>query len=133
MDFEDIKYERIDYNESKEKIEELTKLMDKSNSFKKFEKYMNEVNKIRKHILTMNTVSSIRFSINTKDKFYKNENSYWDETSPLFSDLDMLFYRSILNSNFEKEIVEKYGKQFYRYIETLVNSFSGCILPTSLL
>lgn len=129
MDFEDIKYERIDYNESKEKIEELTKLMDKSNSFKKFEKYMNEVNKIRKHILTMNTVSSIRFSINTKDKFYKNENSYWDETSPLFSDLDMLFYRSILNSNFEKEIVEKYGKQFYRYIETLVNSFSKDIIP----
>lgn len=129
MDFEDIKYERIDYNESKEKIEELTKLMDKSNSFKEFEKYMNEVNKIRKHILTMNTVSSIRFSINTKDKFYKNENSYWDETSPLFSDLDMLFYRSILNSNFEKEIVEKYGKQFYRYIETLVNSFSKDIIP----
>lgn len=129
MDFEDIKYERIDYNESKEKIEELTKLMDKSNSFKKFEKYMNEINKIRKHILTMNTVSSIRFSINTKDKFYKNENSYWDETSPLFSDLDMLFYRSILNSNFEKEIVEKYGKQFYRYIETLVNSFSKDIIP----
>lgn len=129
MDFEDIKYERIDYNESKEKIEELTKLMDKSNSFKEFEKYMNEVNKIRKHILTMNTVSSIRFSINTKDKFYKNENAYWDETSPLFSDLDMLFYRSILNSNFEKEIVEKYGKQFYRYIETLVNSFSKDIIP----
>lgn len=129
MNFNDIKYSRIDYAEMKKKIKGLVVSMNKSKSFEEFLKYMNETNKARKHILTMNTVSNIRFSINTKDEFYKKEKEYWDEYSPLFSDLDMLFYESILNSKFEKNIVEKYGNQFYRYIKTFVKSFSKDIIP----
>ena len=129
MNFNDIKYSRIDYAEMEKKIKGLVVLMNESKSFEEFSKYMNETNKARKHILTMNTVSNIRFSINTKDEFYEKEKEYWDEYSPLFSDLDMLFYESILNSKFEKNIVEKYGSQFYRYIKTLVKSFSKDIIP----
>lgn len=129
MNFNDIKYSRIDYNKVDKKVKELLFLMDESETFEDFLKYMNEVNKIRKHVLTMSTLSSIRFSIDTKDEFYKNEKEYWDKQLPFFSDLDMLFYQTILKSRFEKNIVKKYGKQFYRYIRTLVKSFSKEIIP----
>ncbi len=129
MNFNDIKYSRIDYNKMDKKVKELLFLMDESETFEDFLKYMNEVNKIRKHVLTMSTLSSIRFSIDTKDEFYKNEKEYWDKQLPFFSDLDMLFYQTILKSRFEKNIVKKYGKQFYRYIRTLVKSFSKEIIP----
>ena len=129
MNFNNIEYERIDYNETLKSIEELAEMMDKSSDFNEFHSYMNRINKIRKHIRTMNTVSTVRFSINTNDDFYRKEKEYWDEFSPLFSEIDMIFYRKILNSRFKNEITEKYGRQFYRYIETLVNSFSKDIIP----
>ena len=48
----------------------------------------------------MSTIASIRFSINTNDEFYKDEKKYWDEYSPLFSDLDIKFYKVLLDSPF---------------------------------
>lgn len=129
MKFSDINYERIEYDKVKKKIENLVGNMDRCTNFDEFNKFLGEINKIRKHINTMQTVATIRFSENTKDEYFKNEKKYWDQVLPLFSDLDMEFYKCIINSKFKKEIIEKYDKQFYRYIETLVNSFSKDIIP----
>lgn len=63
----------------------------------------------------MATLSSIRHSINTLDEFYEKEREYWDEYSPLYEELNSLFYKSVINSKFKDNIAKRLWKAIYRY------------------
>lgn len=129
MKFSEINYERIDFCKSRENLSKIYKDMDKADSYLEFMNLLKKANKIRKHIMTMQTVSQIRFSMNTEDKYYKNEKEYWDEYMPLFEDLDIELYKTILESKHKEKIQEEYGNQYIKYIRTVVNGFSKEIIP----
>ncbi|MEG0249842.1 MAG: M3 family oligoendopeptidase [Peptostreptococcus sp.] len=128
MNFNDIEYERVNYEYIRKQYMKILHKIENSTDFSRVKSLIRKLNVYRKTVLTMNTVASIRFSINTNDEFYKAEKKYWDEYSPLFSDLDIDFYRVLLNSNFEEELKNEFGEQFYRYIKTLLDSFSKEII-----
>ena len=128
MNFNDIEYERVDYEYIKKQYLKILHKIENSSDFSKVKNLIRKLNICRKTVLTMSTIASIRFSINTNDEFYKDEKKYWDEYSPLFSDLDIKFYKVLLDSPFESEIKDEFGEQFYRYIKTLVDSFSEEII-----
>ena len=116
MKFRDYKYERLNYDKIKVEFEELIKNLDNSNSFKEVKKYIQEINKIRNDISTMSNLVSIRYSINTNDEFYSKEKEYFDEFSPKYEELDNIFYKSIVNSKFLKEI-EKEALNHWKEID----------------
>ena len=76
----------------------------------------------------MSTISSIRYSINTEDEFYEKERVYWDEYSPLYEELNSLFYKAIVNSKFKENIIQDYGRQFFKIVEYSLKSFSSEII-----
>ena len=76
----------------------------------------------------MSTISSIRYSINTEDEFYEKERGYWDEYSPLYEELNSLFYKAIVNSKFKENIIQDYGRQFFKIVEHSLKSFSSEII-----
>ena len=74
---------------------------------------IEKLNVVRNNIESMSTISSIRYSINTEDEFYEKERGYWDEYSPLYEELNSLFYKAIVNSKFKENIIKDYGRQFF--------------------
>jgi len=82
MKFEEFKYERISFEEIEKEFTKLNNNLKNTNDPNEFMNIFNEINKFRGHISTMITLVSIRHSINTADKFYDEENNYWDETGP---------------------------------------------------
>lgn len=63
---------------------------------------INHVNNIRNHLQTMGTLAQIRHSINTKDKYYDNERSYWDKYSPYMMNWILPFIKNWFNQGFER-------------------------------
>ena len=128
MKFSEYKYERPSFDDINKKIVSLIDEMKKSNDFEEFDKNIVEINKIRNHIESMKTLASLKYSINTHDESISLENKYWDERGPEYKKIDKLFYEAIVNSNFEKEIEQKYGKHFYKLVEFSLKEFSEDIV-----
>ena len=128
MKFSEYKYERPSFDDINKKIVLLIDEMKKSNDFEEFDKNIVEINKIRNHIESMKTLASLKYSINTHDESISLENKYWDERGPEYKKIDKLFYEAIVNSNFEKEIEQKYGKHFYKLVEFSLKEFSEDIV-----
>lgn len=128
MKFSEYKYERPSFDDINKKIVSLIDEMKKSNDFEEFDKNIVEINKIRNHVESMKTLASLKYSINTRDESIALENKYWDEHGPEYKKIDKLFYETIVNSSFEKEIEQKYGKHFYKLVEFSLKEFSEDIV-----
>ena len=128
MKFSDFEYKRPDYKNIKETLSLMINEIEKSSTYEEQKKYIEKLNKLRNNIESMSTIASIRYSINTEDKFYEKEREYWDEYSPLYEELNSLFYKSIVNSKFKENIIEDYGRQFFKIVEYSLKSFSSEII-----
>ncbi|MGB5823861.1 MAG: M3 family oligoendopeptidase [Proteocatella sp.] len=128
MKFSEFKYERPDYENIKLQFETLVKNIEQAASYEELKAFMNDVNKLRNHVQTMNTLASIRHSINTEDEFYKKEIEYWDETSPMYEELDSKFYRALVDSKFNMALTADVGVQFMKIAEYSLRSFSPEIM-----
>ena len=128
MKFSDYKYERPNYEEIKKSFLELVDKIKNASTYDEQKLHINQLNNIRKHIETMSTLASIRNSINTADEFYDEEQNYWDEQGPLYTELNSDFYKVIVNSKFKDEIKKDYSEQFYKICEYSLKSFSPEII-----
>ncbi len=128
MKFNEFKYERPNYNEVKKSLYNLIENLKNTDTAEKQYEYIKDINKIRNHIQTMGTLVEIRHSINTQDKFYDGEQNYWDEYSPLYDELNSVFYKELVQSTFKSELEKKLGKQFFTLAEFSLKSFSPDII-----
>ena len=128
MKFKDFKYERPDYEKVKDKFKTLVKQMEVSQSYEELKKNIDEINTLRNHVESMSTLVSIRYSINTEDEFYIKEKEYWDENGPHYEELNSLFYKALVNSDFKEKLTEELGKQFMSIADYSLQSFSKEII-----
>lgn len=128
MKFQDYKYTRPDYKEFKNKFVALVKEFDGADSFEDCEKKLEDINSLRNHILTMVVLVEIRHTIDTKDDFYNKEQEYWDENIPLYEEINVLFYKSLMKSKFKNHLEKKHGKQLFKLIELKLKAFSPEII-----
>ena len=100
MKFSNFNYKRPDHKSLKEIFDLRVKEIEKASTYEEQKRYIEKLNVVRNDIESMSTISSIRYSINTEDEFYEKERVYWDEYSPLYEELNSLFYKAIVNSKF---------------------------------
>lgn len=128
MKFSDYKYERPIYEEVKKEFISIIDNINNSCTYEEQKENIKNLNILRNNVETMSTLSSIRHSINTLDEFYEKEREYWDEYSPLYEELNSLFYKSVINSKFKENIAQDFGKQFIDIADYSLKSFSSEII-----
>ena len=115
--FNDIKYERIDYDETRIKI---TNLLDKLTSCNDLVQYINvlkEINDIQNYIEEMYDYVDIRNMRDLADEYYNNEINYWNLNKVKFDSLFLPFYDEVYNSKFKESIKNILPSNFFRIIE----------------
>ena len=128
MKFSEFKYERPDFNQYKQMMDELTQQFKKASDAKTQLELVAKINKVRSHIETMATLASIRHTIDTRDKFYDDEQNYWDEFSPLYEEVNSSFYEAVVSSSYREELEDKLSKQFFTILDYRLKSFSPDII-----
>ncbi|ERK47929.1 M3 family oligoendopeptidase [Leptotrichia wadei] len=129
MKFNEYKYEHLDLEKIKAEFSRLIENFKKAKNMKGQVVAFDEIIKLRNHIETMQTLVSIRHSIDTNDEFYDKENEYMDEISPILFGFTNDFYKTLVNSKFKDELVEKYGKFLFDLAENTLKTFSPEIIP----
>ena len=97
MKFNDFKYERPNYNNVKNILEDLILELEKADTWNDAKRAINKIYDVRSEIESAREIATIRYTINTKDEFYEKENEYWDEYSPLYEEINSKFYEVLVN------------------------------------
>ena len=129
MKFKDMKYERIAYEDIISKVNALTGRLKNAASYAEAREIYLEEDREQRHVQTMETLVSIRHSIDTRDKFYEEENNYWNHALPLVRNALMEWTLALLESPFRKEFEEEFGNVTFLNAELELRSFTPELVP----
>lgn len=85
MKFSEMPYARPDLNELKQQLQALTDRLKAAPDYAAAREAFLAQQKLSMHIDTLATLSSVRNSIDTRDKFYDAEEEFWNEAGPSFA------------------------------------------------
>ena len=129
MKFKDMQYERISVEKIEEEVKALIQELKDAKSFSEADAVMLKNEKLQGHIDTMSTLTQIRHSINTEDKFYEEEENYWNNASPRIQEFKQEWIKTLLASPFKRDFEEKYGSIVFINAEMDLKTFSPEIIP----
>ncbi|WP_145024495.1 M3 family oligoendopeptidase [Paenibacillus sp. Y412MC10] len=128
MKFSEYEYKRPDVKEIEQRFKQLIQQFEQAASFEKQDKAMSDINKLRSEFESMAEIAVIRHSIDTNDEFYKAEQEYIDEASPVYQEYITDYYKALVESKFRSELEAKWGTQLFKLAELALKSFHPDII-----
>ena len=129
MQFKDMPYERISVESIKEEMKTLIQKLKEAKDFKEAEALFSENEKLQGHVFTMSSLAQVRHSINTEDKFYDEEENYWNNAYPEIQEFNQEWTKTLLDSPFKDDFARKYGNILFLNAEIDLKTFSPEIIP----
>ena len=128
MKFSEMPYARPDLNEMKQQLQSLTDQLKAAPDYAAAREAFLAQQKLSMHIDTLATLSSVRNSIDTRDKFYDAEEEFWNEAGPELRAYDDAWTAAMLESPFRKEFAAEYGDLMFLNAEIARKAFSPAIV-----
>ena len=122
--FENIPYERVDFEKVKAFYIDLNARLNSAQSYAEVKKCILEEEVFSSTINTMGTLAMVRHTIDTSDEFYEKEEEYFDQKYPEAMPYMQAFNAGLLRSPFRKDIEGEYGAHFLNALQLSVDAFS---------
>ena len=122
-------YERISVESIKEEMKALIQKLKEAKDFEEAEALFLENEKLQGHVFTMSSLAQVRHSINTEDKFYDEEENYWNNAYPQIQEFNQEWTKALLDSPFKDNFAKKYGNIMFLNAEIDLKTFSPEIIP----
>ncbi|MDW8392833.1 MAG: M3 family oligoendopeptidase [Chitinophagales bacterium] len=129
MKFSDFVYKRPDFELLRQESERLFRQMEQAASAGAQLEAIRAFYGLRSRFETMSNVAQIRFTANTADQFYEQEQSWFDQQGPHYQDLVHRFYGLLVRTPFRDELESVLGRQLFRLAEMTLKTFSPEIIP----
>lgn len=128
MKFSEFSYKRPDINELEQKFNTLISEFEMSSSPEAQNDIIGKINELRNDFNTMSTIASIRYTVDTEDKFNSDEQDYFDAITPVYEGMINRYYEAITRSKFKSNLEKKWGKQLFDIAEQAIKTFKPEIL-----
>lgn len=127
MKFSEFPYYKPDITEVSTYLKKLFHDFVNSKSFEEQHKVFLTFNDSINDFFTMYDIAAVRFSTDTTNKQYEEDNDYFDNIGPSVRVLEHEFYVLLNESPFLEKYVEKYGRCITRSIQNELLVFSAAI------
>ncbi len=128
MKFQDFPYSRPKEEEIQAKYEGFVKAFSMAKDFPSQLAVYQEVEEVEKEVSTMGTIAHVRFTINTKDSFYKDECDFYDAWGPVLQEKEQELAKLLLASPFVEEFRKELGDVAIKNMEMSMRSFSPAVV-----
>jgi M3 family oligoendopeptidase len=129
MKFKDFKYLRPDIQKVKEQTTGLTNKVGEGNTLDVEIQAIRDFYTVLDEVETMGTLVSIRNSVDTTDKFYEDEQNFFDENGPVLQESMNNFQKKIYESKNREGLVKEFGELLFKQIEVELKTFKPEIIP----
>lgn len=128
MKFEEYQYERPEMVDFSTRFESLLNQFKEAPDLATQNQLFSQINEMRTEFMSMYNICYIRHTVDTANEFYEKENAFFDKEMPAYEGLNTQFYRLLLESQFRKELEEKWGSQLFTIAELSLKTFKPAIL-----
>ena len=128
MKFEDYKYKRPDLESFKARINIQLDLIATNKTFEVEFKAIKNAFDLQDEMATLIDLVGIRNTVDTTDKFYEEEQEFFDESTPHLQELEQKFMKKLLESSYRKELVKEFGTLIFEKGEVAQKTFSPEII-----
>ncbi len=128
MKFSEMPYTRPDPEAVINEIKELTERLRNAASYEEARAVFLEYEEKEKITDTTASLAYIRQSIDTRDKFYNEEKSFWDDFGPEAEEYSQEWLKALLASPFRKDFEAEYGDLLFVNAEIDEKTFSPEII-----
>ncbi len=128
MIFREIPYKRYTIEEGKAAFEEAKKQINNAKCVNCMLKAKKTFDDAMTEYATAYSLANCRFTLDTRDAFYSKEVEYYDEVSPLFSEISVAFTDLLLDSSFRAELETKLNPRFFKKAEIAKRTFSSAVI-----
>ena len=128
MKFNEYTYERPEYDLYKKDFMLLVDQLKNAESPADVTSAIDEISALTASLDSMATLASIRYSIDTKDDYYEQEDQYWNEYGPLYQELSTVYYQAIMDSPFLEEVKKEYPRTFIQNMQFELDSFDSSVI-----
>ncbi|PFE04073.1 oligoendopeptidase F [Bacillus cereus] len=128
MSFKNYEYKRPNTEELQEKFTAALKRFEDAKTLEAQKQVIHDINEIRNDFGTMGNICYIRHSVDTTDVFYKEEQDFFDEYSPIVQGYTTKYYKALINSPLRDELEAYYGKQLFALAECDLKTYSDEIV-----
>ncbi|SHK42242.1 oligoendopeptidase, M3 family [Hathewaya proteolytica DSM 3090] len=131
MKFWDIQYKRPDIEVCKEQFNKSLLELEKAEDEKAAVEAVRGICELRKEFESMSALAYVRHTIDTTNKFYEDEQEYFDINNPVYSTLVSKFYKLLVKSPFKEAIGKEFKEQLINIAEVSEKSFSDEVVTDS--
>ncbi|HMN90064.1 MAG TPA: M3 family oligoendopeptidase, partial [Saprospiraceae bacterium] len=128
LKFTDFDYQRPDMAAFDERFYTLLAEFAQADSLSAQADCLEQLNTMRSSFMSMQNICHIRHTINTIDKFYEQENDFFDQHLPRYEALNNALYERLLASPFRHELQLRFGRQLFTIAELSQRTFKPVIL-----
>ncbi|RDY31314.1 M3 family oligoendopeptidase [Lachnotalea glycerini] len=129
MKFSDMPYQRIDFDTTKKQFEEIIREFANASSGEEQFEIHKKYYQISNEVETMITIAQIRHDIDTKDEFYDKEQAYYDEITPILSNLKVKYKKQMYESPYKSYLENKIGQVAFKNIEISLKAYDEKLIP----
>ena len=117
MKFKEMPYERPDIQAILNELDEINVHLASSSDAVEQIELIKKLDMLKKDFETSYSLCSVRHSINTKDEFYEQENSFFNENAPLVAAAETKVNKTILESPFRSELEREFGSHYFQLLD----------------
>ena len=129
MKFSEMPYARPDIEALKTKYAELTERLKAAADYAEAKAVFLEMETLYKHAQTQAVLCSVRHSIDTRDKFYDEEEQFWNAAGPELQEYEQQWTAALLASPFRADFARDFGEVMFLNAEIALKTFSPEIIP----
>lgn len=128
MKFEEIKYQRVNIEEFREKSNKIFEKLGTGNKLSDEIKAIKAFQDLSDDIESETTIASVRNSINTLDEFYDKEIEFYDENGPFIQEISNEYTKRLLSSDNLNELKKEFGELLFSQEELALKTFDPKII-----
>jgi M3 family oligoendopeptidase len=128
MKFNEYTYTRPNLEEFQGKMKKFLDAMKEDLTVSEELNIIKSVFDLQDEINTMAALVSVRHTIDTRDKFYEEEQNFFDENGPHLQEYEQLFMKQLLNSKNRKQLEKEIGTLLFEQAELAQKTFNTEII-----
>ncbi|MBI3366270.1 M3 family oligoendopeptidase [Candidatus Roizmanbacteria bacterium] len=128
MKFSEIEYKRPDLDEFCNNFKKILNDFNSASTANEQIDVISAVNNLRMEFQSLNTLASIKYSIDTFNKQFEEEQIFFDINLPRYEECVDEYYELLIKSPFRKELEEHFGVQLFSIAEVAAKTFKPVIM-----
>jgi hypothetical protein len=130
MKFSELQYERPDLDSMQDRMKTNLQELSNATSAGKQIEIIEAIYRDRSHFETMGNVANIRYTIDTTNSFFEQEQQYFDQHYPIYQGLVSEFYKALIALH-SLGVEKSSGKQLFNIAHLTIKTFSPEIIEIS--